>query len=61
MQITNTINIAITHKEGSIRNTRNNKASEHENFRYIIDLFLLLLSVKIRDVDTVDKLPKFEF
>ena len=40
MQITNTVNIAITHKEGSIRNTRNNKASEHENFRYIIDLFL---------------------
>jgi len=61
MQTTNVNYIAITLKEGCIRNTRNNKANEHENFRYIIDLFLLLLSVKMRDVDTVDKLPKFEF
>jgi len=48
MQTTNIIYIAITPKKGNIRNTRNNQANKHENFQYIFDLFLSVITVSVK-------------
>jgi predicted helicase len=48
------------HKESGIENDPNDWAKEHENPQYILDLLLSVITVSIKTVDIVARLPKVE-
>jgi predicted helicase len=47
-----------THKESGIRNDPNDWAAEHGDPRYILDLLLSVITVSIKTVEIVKKLPE---
>ena len=49
------------HKESGIKNDPNDWAAEHNDRQYILDLLLSVISVSIKTVDIVEKLPKVEW
>jgi predicted helicase len=50
-----------THKESGIKNDPNDWANEHDNPQYILDLLLSVITVSIKTVDIVERLPKVEW
>jgi predicted helicase len=50
-----------THKESGITNDPNDWADEVGNPRYILDLLLSIINVRVQTVDIVDNLPKMNF
>jgi predicted helicase len=50
-----------THKESGISNNPNDWAAEQGNPRYILDLLLSVITVSMKTVDIVAKLPKVVF
>jgi predicted helicase len=50
-----------THKESGITNNPNDWAVEHDNPHYILDLLLSVITVSIKTVDIVARLPKVEW
>ncbi|WP_245534790.1 DEAD/DEAH box helicase [Treponema primitia] len=49
-----------THKESGITNNPNDWAAEHGDPRYILDLLLSVISLSVKTVDIVNRLPKVE-
>jgi predicted helicase len=52
---------ATVHKESGITNNPNDWAAEHGSPRYMLDLLLLVITVSIKTVEVVERLPKVEW
>ena len=50
-----------TDKKSNLTNNPNDWADEHGNPRYILDLLLSVISLSVRTMELVDKLPKLSF
>ena len=50
-----------TNSDSNITNDPNLWCQEHKKPRYILDLILSLITVSVKSVDIIEKLPRLEF